>query len=452
MVTEMKKLLVVSYLFAPTSVIGAIRWTKMSKYLSRMGYEIDVITTSAKVPEDKLLIRDIENSPNINVIRIDHKDHKYDQTVYYKDTQTAAAVKQAAQSGKKLLSRQIKDAIWHCRLLSGITSVYVASQDYGRQTDFASQAEKYIAEKLDMSQYSAIICTYGPTGGTLLALWLKKNYPDIPLIMDFRDPMYSPSVPQPYRGIYRRLQNSACAAADRVIAVTDDLHSRICGGSDNGRCLVIPNGYDPEDFADVTPTVSDKYSIVYTGAIYKDHADFSPLFKALRELSESGDVSLDDIVIDYIGRNGAVLEEQASAHSMAHIVTNHGVLPRTQTLSWQRGARQLLLTIWNNKSDGGYRPGKLLEYMASGRPVIGLVSGDAGQSVLRRTIEDGRFGIAYENASGEADYAALRDYILSDYRRWKQGLEPQISPDSDYIDSFGYPDLARQVSDVIETL
>ena len=451
MVTDMKKLLVVSYLFAPASVIGAIRWTKMSKYLARMGYEVDVITTSAKVPEDKLLVRDIQSSSNINVIRIDHKNHKYDQTVYYKDVQTAAAVKKAAETGKKPLARRLKDAMWHCSALNGFTSRYVASNDYGRSKDFAEQARQYISENLDVSQYSAVICTYGPTGGTLLALWLKKNYPNIPLIMDFRDPMTSPSVPRPYRGIYRRLQNNACSAADRVIAVTEDLSSRICGHLPE-KCLVIPNGYDPEDFADIQPVSSDSYSIVYTGAIYKDFADFSPLFNALRELSDAGEIALDDLVINYIGRSGAVLEEQAAACGFSDLVKNHGVLPRHQTLAWQRGARQLLLTIWNRKDDGGYRPGKLLEYMASGRPVIGLVSGDAENSIVRQTIEQGGFGIAYENAAAKSDHTALRDYILADYRRWKQGLEPQLDPNQEYIDSFGYPDLARQVAELIEKI
>lgn len=447
----MKKLLVVSYLFSPASVIGAIRWTKMSKYLSRLGYSIDVITTSAMVPEDNLLIRDMQQSSNINIIRINHRKHQFDQTVYYRDAQTAAQTKEAAETGKKSVMRRLKDAVWRCRVLNGLTSRYVASQDYGRSKDFAVEARKYIRKSLNMNQYAAIICTYGPTGGTLLAKWLKQNYPDIPLIMDFRDPMFSPFVPQPYRSTYSHLQRDICNAADRIIAVTDDLEDRICTGSGlREKCSVIPNGYDPEDFAEIEPKCSDKYSIVYTGAIYKEHADFSPLFDALRELSAADAVQLENIVIDYIGYSGAVLEKQAAAHGFSDMIINHGPLPRRQTLAWQRGARQLLLTIWNQKNDGGYRPGKLLEYMASGRPVIGLVSGDTGNSVLRRTIEQGRFGIAHEGASAQADSAALRQYIADDYSRWKQGLEPELSPDSSYISSFGYPALAARVAALIE--
>ncbi len=440
------RLLIVSYLFSPASVIGAIRWTKLAKYLSLEGYEIDVISTSAKVPEDKLLERDIDG--RIKVIRIDHKNPSYNRTVYYKDQQTALASKNS--NGKKSLSRRIKDAIWSCKMLKYPASLYVARQDYGRSRDFARQAQDYISKNIDMSRYDAVICTYGPTGGTLMGIWFKKNYPNIPLIMDFRDPMTNFRNPWPYNGIYGRLQRKVCKRSDKIIAVTDDLIGRICG-KNTEKCVEIPNGYDLNDFASTEKkeAAEGKYTIVYTGSIYAGYADFSPLFRALGELSDSGRIDKNDIVIKYIGSSGAELERQAAEHGMKELVINSGRLPRSETLAYQKGARQLLLTIWNNKVDGGYRPGKILEYMVAGNPVIALISGDAPNSVLRRTVESAHIGVAYENACAQEDYPTLRERLAEDYARWKQGLAPIYEPDSEYIAGFSYPKLAERVSAVI---
>jgi len=447
----MKKILVVSYLFAPISVIGAIRWSKMAKYLTRMGYEVDVITTSAKAPEDKMLVRDLQSIPN--VIRIDHRKHKYDETVYFKDLQTAAAIKKAAEKGRKPLSRRIKDAIWHCAPLKKITSIYVAGQDYGRSKDFFNQAKKYIKKNLDMSSYSAAICSYGPTSGTMLALWLKKTYPDLPLIMDFRDPMITRVTPPAYKRIYTRLQNNICERADRLVCVADGYYDHICGDKYSEKRYTLSNGYDPEDYTEAVLFDEPRYSFAYTvgsGGMYGGRADFRPFYSVLAELIDEGKIDKKDVVFHHIGNDGELMREQAADFGLGDIVENHGRVPREQALGWQRSVRHLSLAIWNHRDDSGVFPGKLLEYMNAGCPMIGIVNGEIGGSNLRTIAEKGRFGIVYESVSHKADRRTLKEYLASDYARWKQGLAPDFQPDEDYIKSFSYPARARAMAEIIE--
>lgn len=448
----MKKILVISYLFAPISVIGAIRWTKMAKYLTRMGYEVDVITTSAKAPEDKMLLRDLQSIPN--VIRIDHKNHKYGETVYFKDMQTAAAVKKAAETGKKPLSRRVKDAIWHCAPLKKLTSIYVAGQDYGRSKDFYNQAKKYIKKNLDMSSYSAAICSYGPTSSTMLALWLKKNYPDLPLIMDFRDPMVTRVTPPAYQKIYTRLQDKVCKAADRLVSVTDGCYDHICGDKYLDKRYTLSNGYDPEDYGEVTLFDEPRYSFAYTvgsGGMYGGRADFRPFYSVLAELIDEGVIDRKDVVFHHIGNDGERMRGQADDCGLGDIVENHGRVPREQALGWQRSVRHLSLAIWNHKDDSGLFPGKLLEYINSGNPIVGIVNGEVGGSNLRQVLERGRLGIVYESPTHEADRKALKEYLAADYARWKQGLAPDYQPDTEYVHSLGYPARAEGMAEIIES-
>jgi len=444
----MKKLLIISYYFSPMSVIGAVRWTKLAKYLSLSGYDVTVLTSSAKAPEDQLLIND---AGNINrIIRIDHGNSRFDCTIQQKDVQTAAAISQ--NNGRRSVVRRIKDAIWRSRLLRYPTSVYATWQDYSRSADFFRQVKKYIKANLDINEFDAVISTYGPTADSLIGQWLKKSYPKTPLIMDFRDPMTCFATPFPYRQRYRNIQRGVCRSADRILAVTEGIVPRICDKVTEKKCTVVTNGYDPDDFAGITPAQEKRYCIAYTGNMYGGRADFSPLLRALGELIDNGTIKREDVVLHHIGTEPEKMLAHAAQFGLEDIVETHGRQPRSTALSWQLGTRLLVMYVWNYKTERGVLSGKLLEYMNSGRPVIGLISGDEGDSVLRRTIERGRFGIAHESVTDEVDYPALRDYIAADYRRWQQGLDSELSPDRDYIDGFGYPRLAQRVAELIEAL
>ncbi|MEH7255748.1 hypothetical protein V7111_26940, partial [Neobacillus niacini] len=68
----MKKILIVSYLFAPENAIGAIRPTKIAKFLSEKAYDITVITSSNKLKHDSMLEKDLSKLKK--VIEVDHSE------------------------------------------------------------------------------------------------------------------------------------------------------------------------------------------------------------------------------------------------------------------------------------------------------------------------------------------------------------------------------------------
>ena len=65
----MKKILIVSYLFAPYNTIGAIRPTKIAKYLTVQGVSVDVITGLPKNNIDEKLKNDIKNVNKVITIK-----------------------------------------------------------------------------------------------------------------------------------------------------------------------------------------------------------------------------------------------------------------------------------------------------------------------------------------------------------------------------------------------
>lgn len=68
-------ILVISYFFAPHTKIAAVRWTKLSKYLSEAGVSVDVITSEAMGMTDELLLKDCSRLNKI--FRVEHGDDRF---------------------------------------------------------------------------------------------------------------------------------------------------------------------------------------------------------------------------------------------------------------------------------------------------------------------------------------------------------------------------------------
>ena len=65
-----KRILIVSYYFAPQNLIGAVRPTKLAKYLARMGHEVTVICgTGLDGQTDPTLQRDLEELRDVHIIQ-----------------------------------------------------------------------------------------------------------------------------------------------------------------------------------------------------------------------------------------------------------------------------------------------------------------------------------------------------------------------------------------------
>lgn len=65
----MRKILIVSYLFAPENAIGALRPTKLAKYLSLKGNTVDIVTISTKTKIDEILVNDMQYPRKINELK-----------------------------------------------------------------------------------------------------------------------------------------------------------------------------------------------------------------------------------------------------------------------------------------------------------------------------------------------------------------------------------------------
>lgn len=160
---------------------------------------------------------------------------------------------------------------------------------------FLNAARRTIREK----NVTVVILSVGPFGYADLGHNLKKEFPALHIILDYRDPWEEAignlTKPQQQRELNR--QKAVLAQADLVLSVNDDItqHLRSLGAA---RVVTLPHCVD-EEFLQLQPRskehpTGESFRFVYGGELYggmeRQITDFVNFFKAFK--SKSGQSAL----------------------------------------------------------------------------------------------------------------------------------------------------------------
>ena len=245
------------------------------------------------------------------------------------------------------------------------------------------------------------IYSSAPRHSVCLIALLTKLLSGLPWIADFRDPWrVNPFRKIPHASLDRYdswLESQVVHGADRVICNSEfvrvDFMERYPSLSD--RFVTVPNGFDPEDFADLTPRRLDEAGrpvICHAGVFYGPRRPH-PIFEALRLLKDRitperwprllllGPPSYEDTPLEHI----------AASYEVGDMVRVAGSVPHRQTLEFQRGSDILLLVGFSGPGATFQVPAKVYEYMGVDRPVLALAP---RTSAIGATLENS--GIRHE--------------------------------------------------------
>lgn len=420
----MKKILILAYRYPPQSGIGSVRPSKLVKYLTADGYSPDVISVCHG------------SAPDDGVIRIPH-GRLAEKLLSRRRTPAAP---QAGESPRRkspvsAVKKSVHNLIYH----------YYISIDY-----YLNFKKYYRSHRFDFEKYDVVLSTALPAAVIFCAQYLKKKLPRVRWICDFRDPLVCPEqFPRWENRINRFLQNRACKKADTVVTVSEGFFARICSECFSDKSYIIPNGFDREDIAEISSVPDTGFSFAYTGVLYGSKRDLSPLFTALNELCSEGKIDIDDISLLYAGTEGTIFKNAAEKSGLGGCVTDLGLVSREESIKLQRSSRFLILATWNTPAEQGVFPGKILEYMVCERPVIALVSGSEPNSEVTKAVERLGLGISCEQARS-GDFTKLKEYLLSEYHRFKNGLFPDFSPDRDAVENYSWERLVKKFEYIIE--
>ena len=423
----MKKVLIVSDFFFPSANIAAVRPSKIAKRLTADGYCVDVFT---RYP-------------------IGEGAGEYCNKCFSFQSGSALNVMKKEENVKRTGIKKILFEKFNFLYMS-LLKIKSNLQTNRRNKQMLNAFKAFVAE--NPQEYDAVFTTFGPVGSLLCGLYYKKKFPQVKWICDFRDPAVV-SQCGPLKNFFRRLkEQKSCKLADEIVTVSNGYMKRICGDKYTEKRHMIPNGYDRADmvYSGEKAEASDKLSLAYVGIFYGFMRDLRPVFRAIKELEDDGLVDKTKIRINYAGSDCQMLLEQAKETNTQDIVVSHGVLAREDCLKLQFGSDILLLSTWNTEKECGVFPGKLLEYMLIGKPIVTTVTGDVPDSEVAQVVREGNLGIVYEEVNGREDFAKLKEYILTQYNYKVNGKELPFNPEQSVLDRYNYDTIIKRIEALIE--
>ncbi|MFC2088549.1 glycosyltransferase family 4 protein [Calditrichota bacterium] len=342
--------LIVSYYFPPTGGGGVQRWTKFIKYLSRLGWQFTVIThqnsthstydesLEAELPQSLKIVRIVESKKNLPV-----SNFKSNGSYWQRWLSAFYYIPDSRKSWNKIL--------WG----------------------------KLICE-IDNSNFDVVICTIPPYSLAKIATKLTQKYSHLPVVLDMRDPWTI----NPYKihpTIFhlkqdRKYENSNISAINNYVYAyqsTLDYYKESVNNFTNKSNIVIPNGFDKEDFVDLkSESLKTKsgFNIAFSGTFYSHLNNPKPLFKAIAALKAQGEI----IYFHHIGKSVYDVKKLAGKLGVDNQVMIWGYQSHQKCLEILKAMDAFVVILDESvKNADKTAGGKIYEYLGFKKPILAIV-------------------------------------------------------------------------------
>lgn len=264
-------------------------------------------------------------------------------------------------------------------------------------------------------QVTHVYSSFRPFADHYAAYWLKRLYPHVYWVADFRDLIVDPhSGHILFPAVQQRIYTSIFRRANLLTTVSDGLAKHL--RKYNPNVLTLRNGIDGE-IRVPAPGRTAFFTVVYTGSMFLDQRNPGPLFASIRSLIREDAIDPHDIRILYAGKDGAEWRELAKDYGLEDLLLVKGIIPQAEALKIQRDACINVLLTASSDSLQGVLTGKMIEYFQAGSPVLAVIAGqnDPELSSMLSTL---KIGQAFSDQP--EDLEVTRRFILEEYLSWKR--------------------------------
>jgi glycosyltransferase involved in cell wall biosynthesis len=398
----MRRLLVLCYFYPPLAGGGVHRVLGFTRYLPRHGWECTVVCADRGdywVVDDSLLARVPDGT---EVIRVRGASW------------LSAWLGLRRGFGGRRSTRAFAG-------LRGLSDWWLMPDSY---VGWSKRARAVAERRARASGFDALLSTSPPDSVHLAARAVHRSL-GLPWVADFRDPWIGLHYRTPpsawHRARHVALERSVLEEANVVLAASRT-HADAMGGSSSAprRVIHLPNGYEPEEpTASAVPAAAAaaedhrRFELIFTGTLAQ-MPDAEVLLEALHDWFARRPEARRRVRARFVGPYESGYEDRSIALGLKGIAEFMGPRPHAETRALQRGAAALLL--WKPRNFPTMVPGKLYEYLDSGRPILALLSeGDEAGTLVAR-------------AGGEivapGDRATLAASLERRYLEWKAGHAP----------------------------
>lgn len=436
----MKRVLIISYYWPPTGGSGVQRWVKFAKYLPAEGWQPVIYTPEnpEQLAVDRSLEAEIPAEAEIIKRRIVEPYEMYKKVLRRSGhSKEAVEVNPVNAQNKSLLQKM---AMW---VRGNLFRPDPRCMWIGPSVRYL---KKYLAEH----PVDLIVSTGPPQSMHLIGLRLAKET-GLPWIADFRDPwtriFYFKHL-QMTRATERwheRIEKKVLDKASVVVAVSP-LVQKDFQTMTKTPVELITNGFDECDFPSDNCTEAaggqtQKFTITHTGLFAAD-GNPTVLWEVLAEKCATDPDFRKLLRINLIGKTDEQIIKAICEAGLKENLTDLGYQPHAEAIDNQRKASLLILPLRKEPEYKAVLPGKLFEYLASFRPILGIGQTDGAMSMILDETGTGKV-IDWE------DKASLAVFID---RCWEMHLAGELTVEDADISQFTRRNLTRRMAQLFDKL
>ena len=403
----MRTVLIISYWHAPSPAVGAKRFSFLAREFVRQGYDVHVIT---------------------------HESREWINWKTDASLPQAGRVHRCAESLKLPLPRK---GLWS-RAVNALLTRLLAP--IGWEWLWARAATRKALEIARDLEPGVIIAT-SPAHAAILAGDAVARRLGWPLIIDYRDPWSAHRWPRWRRGAVsqwfaRRIEAPLVRHSEaRVLNTPAMLASfeKFFPRADRSRNFVIPNGFDAAPTPAASPPTTGPIHVVHAGEIFTGRS-LVPVLEAAARLADRYP-ERPIRVITYGDLPPAELARIRAAGLESFLEVRARIAFR-ELFAELRRAHLLLAVVGEHMVYS--TPYKVYDYMATGRPILGIAPRGAA---LFELLADSGAGVCVARDDGAGIEHALEQFMIG-----------TVTTRGARVDRFRWENLALQYRMVIETV
>jgi glycosyltransferase involved in cell wall biosynthesis len=410
----MKKVLIITYYWPPSGGAGVQRWLKFAKYLPELGWQPIILTVDPKCASypqlDETLSKEIGPDCLVYTTKSFELYNFYKLISGKKEVPYGGFANESKESSFQKISKFLRG------------NFLLPDPRKGWNKYALKKATELISEfKID-----TVVTTSPPHSTQLIGLQLKQLF-NIRWIADLRDPWTDIYYYNQFnhtalaRRIDKNYERKVVENADVLITVSEDVKRIFSEKSElsiAAKTVVIPNGFDEDDFRITNIPNETRKIITYTGTISEAY-DVDCLLEALCLLSED---SKSQLLIRFVGKVPSSVETKFRSSGLE--IELVGYVDHTKSIEYLFRSDLLLLVIPKVNNNKGILTGKFFEYLASQKPIlaIGPTDGD-----LAKIIQETQCGKLFDYEDWKGMLRFIQEKLNSPKTTMKTGLVIEYS-------------------------